>query len=213
MILRYPPTLHWCRASFETHSLAQTLTLGAGRRNQLFASPSNCEISNTARCLSQRRAVAPPVSKRAILKADQAPVSGPRKPAAYEPLTNKLALRTSPTLLYQAPSYTNYIFGCYAVGIGLLAAGWFNFQTQFYVQPGGVPPWVPRFTSVGSFMIVCGGFYMLLKVRRFGGQVLYYQIDHDASHRTWSGPSAVFRLQPNRNQGLSLCSYKSNEGQ
>ncbi|KAM0797793.1 hypothetical protein BDR22DRAFT_891842 [Usnea florida] len=154
MILRrIPPTLHCCRASLKINSLAQRLTLR----------PSKCEISSTARCLSQRRVAGPSVSKRATLKADQAPVSGPRKPAAYEPLTHKLALRTSPTLLYQASSYTNYFFGCYAVGIGLLAAGWFNFQTQFYVQPGGVPPWVPRFTSVGSFMIVCGGFYMLLK--------------------------------------------------
>ena len=213
MILRFPPTLHCCRASFKTNSLAQPLTLSLGRRNLLFASLSKCETSNTARCLSQRRVAPPSVSKRATLKADQAPFSGPRKPAAYEPLTHKLALRTSPTLLYQASSYTNYIFGCYAVGIGLLAAGWFNFQTQFYVQPGGVPPWVPRFTSVGSFMIVCGGFYMLLKVRRFASRALYYQIDHDASHRTWSEPLAVFHLRPNRNQGLGLCYYKSNERQ
>ena len=213
MILQFPATLHWCRASFKTRSLARPLTLGLGRRNQLVASPLKCEISNTARHLSQRRAAAPQISKRATLEADQTLVSGPRKPAAYEPLTHKLALRTSPTLLYQASSYTNYLFGCYAVGIGLLAAGWFNFQTQFYVRPGGVPPWVPRFTSVGSFMIVCGGFYMLLKVREVASQYLYYQVDHDASHRTWSGPLAVFHLRPNRDQGLGLCSYKSNERQ
>ena len=174
MILRIPPTLHCCRASLKINSLAQPLTLSLGKRNQLSASPSKCEISSTSRCLSQRRVAGPSASKRATLKADQAPVSGPRKPAAYEPLSHKLALRTSPTLLYQASSYTNYFFGCYAVGIGLLAAGWFNFQTQFYVQPGGVPPWVPRFTSVGSFMIVCGGFYMLLKVRRSASRALHY---------------------------------------
>ncbi|KAF6240427.1 hypothetical protein HO173_001095 [Letharia columbiana] len=151
------------QASFKTGSFAQSFTWGLGRRNQLLASCRRCRISNSAQSLAQRRAGIPQSPKRATPKPSQTPISGSRKPAAYEPLNKKLALRTSPTLLYQASSYGHYLFGCYAIGGGLLAAAWFNFRTQFYVQPGGVPQWVPVFTSVGSFMIACGGFWMLFK--------------------------------------------------
>lgn len=170
MSLRFPPTLHWWQASFKTFSVAQRFTWGVGRHNQWLASCRRCELSNSARSLAHRRAGTPQTPKRATQKPSHTLISGTRKPAAYEPLTNKLALRTTPTLLYQASSYTNYLFGCYMVGGGFLAAAWLNFQTQFYVQPGGLPPWVPGFISIGSFMIACGGFWMLLKVRRIASQ-------------------------------------------
>ena len=164
MSLRLPATLHSWQASFKTCSFAQPLTWGLGRP------PQSCEFSNNAQSLAQRRARTPQMPKIATPKQSQTLISGSRKPAAYESLADKLAFRASPTLLYQASSYTYYLFGCYAVGGGLLAAAWFNFRTQFYVQPGGVPQWVPLFTSVGSFMIACGGFWMFLKVRRIASQ-------------------------------------------
>ena len=160
MSLRLQATLHSWQASFKTCSFAQPFTWGLVRRNQ------SCEFSDNARVLAQRKAGTPQTPKRATPTPSQTLISGSRKPAAYKPLTETLALRSSPTLLYQASSYTYYFFACYAAGGGLLAAAWFNFQTQFYVQPGGVPQWVPRFTSIGSFMIACGGFWMFLRVRR-----------------------------------------------
>ena len=170
MSLRFPATLQSWQASFKTRSIAQPFTWGLERRDQLLASCQTCEFSNSAQNLAHRRAGTPQTLKRATPKASQTPISRPRKHGAYEPFIDKLALRTSPTLLYRASSYTNYLFGCYAVGGGLLAAAWFNFGTQFYVQPGGVPQWVPLFTSIGSFMIACSGFWMFLKVRRVASQ-------------------------------------------
>lgn len=173
MSLRFPATLHSWPASFKSRSLAQPGTRGLGRRTQLFASYRRCEVSNSAPNLAQRKAGTPQKPKRDTPKTSKTLVSGSRKPAAYEPLTDKLALRTSPTLLYQASSYTHYLFGCYVVGGGLLAAAWFNYGTQFYVRPGGVPPWVPYFTSTGSLLIACGGFWMILKVRRTASQGVF----------------------------------------
>lgn len=170
MSLRFPATLHSWQASVQTRPYVQRCTRGLSRRNQSLTLYRSRKFSNSAQNLAQRQKETPKTSKRATPKPSQTLISGSRKPAAYEPLTEKLALRTSPTLLYQASSYTNYIFGCYAVGSGLLAAGWFNFQTQFYVRPGGVPRWVPAFTSVGSFVMACAGFWMLLKVRRIVSQ-------------------------------------------
>ena len=154
------------QASFKARSFAQPFTKGSGN-DQLFGSRQRCKLSNNAQGPIQRKARVPQRPKRETPKPSSIFPSGSQKPATYEPLSKKLALRASPTLLYRASSQTNYIFGCYAAGSGLLAAAWFNFQTQFYVQPGVVPSWVPAFTSVGSFMIACGGFWMLLKVRIF----------------------------------------------
>ena len=167
MCLRLQATQHLWQASFKTCSFAQPFTWGLVRRIQ------SCEFSDNARFLAQRKPRTPQSPKRATLKPSHSLISGSRKPAAYKPLTNKLALRSSPTLLYQASSYTYYLFACYAAGGGLLAAAWFNFQTQFYVQPGGVPQWVPRFTSIGSFMIACAGFWMFFRVRRTASQGVY----------------------------------------
>ena len=165
MILRLQATLHSWQASLQTCSFAQRFTWG----------PSRCtthlrDFSNNAQSLAQRRPKTPHIPKKTTPKPSQTLISGSRKPAAYEPLTNKLALRSSPTLLYQASSYTSYLFGCYAVGGGLLAAALFNYRTQFYVRPGGVPQWVPLSTSIGSLVMACGGFWMFFKVRMIASE-------------------------------------------
>ena len=171
MSLRLPVTLHSWQASFRTPSLAQPFARHHKSRNRLFDSCQRCRSSNSAQGPAQRRVKTPQRPRREIPRSNQTAFSGSLKPAAYEPLANKLARRASPTLLYRASSYASYLFGCYAAGAGLLAAAWFNFRTLIYVQPGGVPSWVPTFTSVGSFMIACGGFWMLLKVRVCAGRM------------------------------------------
>ena len=170
MSLRFPATLHSWQASFKTRSFAQPCTWGLGRYSQQLATCRRCLFSHSAQGQAQRRAATPHTPERATPKPSHILISQSRKPAAYEPLTEKLALRTSPTLLYRASSYTSYLFGCYTVGSGLLAAAWFNYGIQFYIQPGGVPQWVPLFTSVGSLMIAFLGFWMFLKVRRTASQ-------------------------------------------
>ena len=174
MVLRLPAALHSWQASsrtFRTHSLAPPFARDLGCRNQLFDSFQRPKSSNGAHGSARSKARIPERPQKETPKPSQNLNSGSRKPAAYEPLAEKLALRVSPTLLYRDSSHTSYLFGCYVVGGGLLAAAWFNFQTQFYVQPGGVPSWVPVFTTVGSFMIACGGFWMLLKVRTIASRM------------------------------------------
>ena len=166
MSSRIPASRHSWQASFKTNWLAQPFARHLDSPIQLFASYRRSGFSWSAHNLAQRRIGSQPTPRRATSKRSQTPIFASRKPAAYEPLTDKLALRASPTLLYRASSYTNYLFGCYVAGAGLLAAAWSNFQTQNYGQLAGVPPWVPVFVSVGSLMIACGGVWMLFKVKK-----------------------------------------------
>ena len=163
MRLRFSSTLHSWQANFKTFSLTQPVA-NVAMRNKLYVSCRRLNFSYCVQGLAQRKAGTLRPPQRAI---PEPKLSTSPKHAAYEPLTDKLGLRASPTTLYRASSNANHLFGCYATGGGLLAAAWFNFQTQFYVQPGGVPPWVPYFTNAGSFFIACAGFWMLLRVRKF----------------------------------------------
>ena len=174
MSLHSPAILQSWQAGFKkTRSFAHLLATEPGSRNQVLNSYQRRESSNIAQRSAQRKSGTSQTPKRTIPKPNQTLISRSPKPAEYEPLTEKLAIRAAPTLLYRASSYANYLFGCYATGGGLLAAAWFNFQTQFYVQPGGVPSWVPVFTSIGSFMIACGGFWMLLKVNMLASPCVF----------------------------------------
>lgn len=174
MSLRFPPTQHSWQASFKTYSFAQPFTQGLARRKKLLTSYQRRDISKSAQGLAQRKAGTQQTPTRATPRPSQIP-SRSRKPAAYEPFTDKLAIRASPTLLYQASSYIDYLFACYAVGGSLFAAALFNFRTQFYVRPGVVPRWVPVFTSFGSILIACAGCWMILKVRRIARHVFPLQ--------------------------------------
>lgn len=139
---------------------------GPNGRLHLLYSRWPCGITKRSQRLLHKNSN-PSHTPRIASKSSPKPVSLPRKPAAYEPLSQKLTLRSSPTLLYQASSYVPYMLAYYGFGGSLIAAAWFNFQTQFYVRPGGVPAFVPVFTDVGSFMIACVGIWMCLKARTF----------------------------------------------
>ena len=165
MSLRPPTTLHSWQASFRAPSFAQPLARHHRVRNKIFDSCRRCRSSKSAQGPAHRRAKSPQKPRRDTPKSSQTLLSGSLKSAAYEPLANKLARRASPTLLYRASSCASYLFGCYAAGAGFFAAAWFNFRSLIYVHPGGVPSWVPTFTSVGSFFIASVGFWMLFKVR------------------------------------------------
>ena len=173
MSLRLPATLHSWQPSFKAPSFSQPFARHKKGHNNsnLFGSCQRCRSSSRAQDPAQRRAKTPQRPRKETPKSSRTLLPGSLKPAAYEPLADKLARRASPTLLYRASSYASYLFGCYAAGAGLLAAAWLNYRTLIFVQPGGVPSWVPTFTSVGSFMIACGGFWMLLKVRVFASRM------------------------------------------
>ena len=89
----------------------------------------------------------------------------PRKFAAYQSLNEELATRPSPTLLYRSSSYAHYITACLTAGTLIIGIAVYNYRSQYYiVSPEDLPAFVPVFITVGSLMIACVGFWMLLKV-------------------------------------------------
>jgi hypothetical protein len=136
-------------------------------RSQLIIEPCfKCRFSTSTRTFAQKKAVPLQRPPKVTFSPGKPTLSTPRKPAAYESLSEKLALRSSPTLLYQASSYNHYIIASYMVGGFLISVAAFNAQTPEFARPGDLPAFVPVFAAVGSFMIACIGFWMCLKVRQ-----------------------------------------------
>lgn len=144
---------------------AQPPTYALRWRPQMNGPCLKCRFSTSTHSLASRKAI--PVQKlpQAVSKSSKVMPSVIRKSALYESLTEKLALRSSATLLYQASSYNHYIVASYMVGGFLISVAAFNAQTPEFARPGDLPAYVPVFAAVGSFMIACIGFWMCLKVR------------------------------------------------
>ena len=126
----------------------------------------------------------------------------------YEPLRSKLANRVSPTLLYQAPSSTFYVIGCYTLGVFLVYVAGFNFETQYFLLPADAPTWVPVCVALGSFMIACVGFWMFFKVRT-NPVLAMDQVEACLRHTTLSKQLHPFPLHRPLAQG-SYC-FESSE--
>ncbi len=88
------------------------------------------------------------------------------KTTNYRSFAETMALRPSPTLLYQAPSHTVYIVGSYVIGGFCLAYAGFNFYSHYLLPPEGLAPWVPiAFGGVCVFM-TCFGTWLILAPAR-----------------------------------------------
>ena len=156
----------WQAASFQRSLVSQPSKCGLLKRSLLLDCCFRCRFS-TSNCSlvpKPRRVVPAQKSSKPVSKTIELVSQSSRKPATYEPLNEQLATRSSPTILYRASSYTHYTTACYTTGIFFLGAAILNYTSQNHADLQAVPGYVPVFISVGSFMIACLGFWMLLKV-------------------------------------------------
>lgn len=92
-----------------------------------------------------------------------APLQGPA--AQYRSFADTLALRSSPTLLYQSPAHVAFTVASYAFGgFCLVWAGW-NFWTTYLYAPEGLSEWVSVGMGVLCFGMTCFGTWILLGVK------------------------------------------------
>jgi hypothetical protein len=118
--------------------------------------------SRAALCKTAKKA---PAKKSAIKpSAFKAPAPLPvtHLPKTYQSFTSVLGSRSSPTLLYQAPSHTTYIIGSYAFGIFCLAYAGYNFNAQYLHAPPGLAAWVPVAFGGVCFAMACMGSWLVL---------------------------------------------------
>ena len=159
--------LQFCQAaSFQRSLVSQPSRYGLLKRSPLLDCCFRCRFSTTnhSLALQTRKVVPAQKSSKPLSKTIESVSQPPRKPATYEPLTEQLATRSSPTVLYRASSYVHYTTACYTTGIFFLGAAILNYTSQNHADLQAVPGYVPVFISVGSFFIACLGFWMLLKV-------------------------------------------------
>ena len=156
-------------ARFHPALLTKPSPCSLKKSSPLIEACLRCRFATGRRSFSQkqRKAVAQKASK-VPSRLVQPTSHAPRKFAEYESLNDKLATRSSPTLLYRASSYTHYIVACWTAGTFLVSIAGYNYRSQYFVvKPEDLPTFVPVSIAVGSFMIACIGFWMLLKVSTY----------------------------------------------
>ena len=89
------------------------------------------------------------VSTRADIKLQQqlkSPTKSARIPgraSAYQTFAETLANKSTPTVLYEGPSPTLYITGCYVISITCLFYAGFNLESAFLHPPEDLSKWIP----------------------------------------------------------------------
>ena len=86
-------------------------------------------------------------------------------PKVYTSFADTLALRSSPILLYQAPSHALYITSCWLLGGFCMTYATINFYTQILDPLKGTPQWVPMLMGGLCVVMVCAGTWAVLGVR------------------------------------------------
>ncbi|KAL2037354.1 hypothetical protein N7G274_009839 [Stereocaulon virgatum] len=158
--------LQWLRAARFQHALfSRTATCDLRTQPPSIGLYLKCNFTSSTRSLVQNQKK--PTLKtptKAPAKPIQPTSYAPRKSAAYQSLNDELATRSSPTLLYRSSSYAHYITACWTAGALIIGIAVYNYRSQYYiVSPEDLPAFVPVFITVGSLMIACVGFWMLLK--------------------------------------------------
>lgn len=149
------------------------LAINVSKRSIQCRSQSRFFSRSTLFQLASKKA--PKARPPAKLPATQRPPSSPttlpkstalQGPAAqYRSFADTLALRSSPTLLYQSPTQVAFTVASYAFGgFCLVWAGW-NFWSTYLYAPEGLSQWVSVGMGGLCFAMSCFGAWIILGVR------------------------------------------------
>lgn len=85
----------------------------------------------------------------------------------YYSYTESLSRRSSPLLLYQAPSHTAYIASSFALGTFCFSYAIINFHSNYLNAPQNIPQWAPLAFGTVCFMMVGFGTWLILGPTRY----------------------------------------------
>ena len=105
---------------------------------------------------SKETKISPSLTQR---KVAQTPTSNSFH--AFRPYVARLAMKSSPTLLYQAPSHASYKTGCYVFGGFCISYAAFNIYDKLLFPVYDIPNWI-RVTQTGICLalFVVGPLYL-----------------------------------------------------
>lgn len=104
----------------------------------------------------------PSVTSKPVPTLPQVTVKVP----SYRPFAETLALRQSPTLLFQASSHLSYTIGYYGLGVFCFAWAGINFYTQYLYPPEGIGATIPVVIGGVCIFMVFVGVYFIRRVSR-----------------------------------------------
>lgn len=96
---------------------------------------------------------------------------------AYRPFAQSLALRPSPTLLYQVHSQTNFTVGCYIVGGILVIISVINFYNESLHPLERTWHYIPTMMAGLCLAMLVLGLWLIRRVCPFG--TLFFEINAD----------------------------------
>lgn len=128
--------------------------------------PSLRSASSKAQKPQKSRSLPSTPAKHTTLPKPGKFVSIPRSPA-YRPFAQSLAIRQSPTLLYQVHSQTNFTVGCYIVGGILVVVSVVNFYNEYLHPLERTWAYVPTMMAGVSLVALCLALLLIRRVRRF----------------------------------------------
>lgn len=109
-------------------------------------------------------AAVPIISQKPSKPVPAALPSIPKKNQIYRSFPDTLALRQSPTLLYQASSHIGYLMGCYTLGGLCFAYSYINISTFYLHPPEEVWSAIPNFIGGLAVVMVGVGIFFLRRV-------------------------------------------------
>ena len=144
--------------------------------NSIFSNTSSRMASSKARPPPKSRSLPSTPAKTSTPPRPGTYVSIPRNPA-YRPFAQSLALRPSPTLLYQVHSQTNFTVGCYIVGGILIVVSVINFYNEYLHPLERTWAYIPTMMAGLCLAMLVLGLWLIRRVRRLRPPFLETEAD------------------------------------
>ncbi|RDW71264.1 hypothetical protein BP6252_07827 [Coleophoma cylindrospora] len=151
------------RSSFNTtETLNALFALKTTSRPRLFSITARQSAASTTVKHKAPKVKQTSISKLRISSTKNASQGSAIARPAYQSYAAQLAQKSSPVLLYQAPSHTLYKISCYGGSVFCFVYAAWNFNAHYLNADPGLAPWVPiAFGGICFLMAGVGGWLVL----------------------------------------------------
>lgn len=169
---RWSSLRHFLSEQLIPHHVCKKTQLIDPYANRIFSKACLRNASSKAQQPLKGRSLPPTPAKPSMPPKPGKFVSIPRNPG-YHPFAQSLALRPSPTLLYQVHSQTNFTVGCYILGGILVVVAVINFYNEYLHPLERTWAYIPTMMGCICLVMILLGLLVIRRVRLFDSFVLF----------------------------------------
>ncbi|RFU31772.1 hypothetical protein B7463_g4542, partial [Scytalidium lignicola] len=134
----------------------------AGRHSSRYQFSTSTFLRAVKKAQSKVQHVLPPKPKPSSSSIPSLSKTKPTAPPVYQTFAATLAQKPNPTLLYQAPSHTLFIFSSYTAAAFFFSYAGISFYSNYLFPPPDLSTWVPiAFAGICFMMGAFGGWILL----------------------------------------------------